>query len=132
LPAAGDRGLDHTHTWGRTYWGGALFFLLADLRIREQTANRVGLQDALRTILNRGGNNEANWEVRRTFEIGDAATGTKVLAELYNEMRAAPVAPDLADLWRRLGVKLTPDGAQFDDDAPLAGIRKAITAPPAS
>jgi hypothetical protein len=21
LPAAGDRGLDHTHTWGRTYWG---------------------------------------------------------------------------------------------------------------
>ncbi|MGH8699586.1 MAG: hypothetical protein ACREVR_00230, partial [Burkholderiales bacterium] len=56
LPAAGDRGLDNTHTWGRTYWGGALFFLLADLRIREQTANRVGLQDALRTILNRGGN----------------------------------------------------------------------------
>lgn len=25
LPQAGDRGLDHTHTWGRTYWGGALF-----------------------------------------------------------------------------------------------------------
>jgi len=23
LPAAGDEGLDHTHTWGRTYWGGA-------------------------------------------------------------------------------------------------------------
>ncbi|MGH6629882.1 MAG: hypothetical protein ACREB3_09150, partial [Burkholderiales bacterium] len=106
LPAAGDRGLDHTHTWGRTYWGGALFFLLADLRIREQTANRVGLQDALRTILNRGGNNEANWEVRRTFEIGDAATGTKVLAELYNEMRAAPVSPDLAELWQRLGVHM--------------------------
>src|SRR5262249_4089376 len=25
LPAPGDQGLDHTHTWGRTYWGGALF-----------------------------------------------------------------------------------------------------------
>jgi hypothetical protein len=23
LPEAGDQGLDHTHTWGRTYWGGA-------------------------------------------------------------------------------------------------------------
>ena len=22
LPQSGDRGLDHTHTWGRTYWGG--------------------------------------------------------------------------------------------------------------
>ncbi|HYM34055.1 MAG TPA: hypothetical protein VET48_01605, partial [Steroidobacteraceae bacterium] len=28
LPGAGDEGLDHTHTWARTYWGGALFCLL--------------------------------------------------------------------------------------------------------
>ena len=28
LPAADDKGLDHTPTWGRTYWGGALFCLL--------------------------------------------------------------------------------------------------------
>src|ERR1700683_5400195 len=28
LPAAGDEGLDHTFTWGRTYWGGALCCLL--------------------------------------------------------------------------------------------------------
>ena len=27
LPAPGDQGLDNTHTWGRTYWGGALFCL---------------------------------------------------------------------------------------------------------
>src|SRR5215831_1416683 len=31
LPETGDRGLDHTHTWGRTYWGGAMFCLLADV-----------------------------------------------------------------------------------------------------
>ena len=24
LPGPGDEGLDHTHTWGRTYWGGAM------------------------------------------------------------------------------------------------------------
>ena len=30
-PAAGDEGLDNTHTWGRTYWGGALFCLVADV-----------------------------------------------------------------------------------------------------
>ena len=24
-PREGDEGLDNTHTWGRTYWGGALF-----------------------------------------------------------------------------------------------------------
>jgi hypothetical protein len=132
LPAAGDRGLDNTHTWGRTYWGGALFFLLADLRIREQTANRFGLQDALRAILNRGGNNEAYWEVRRALDIGDAATGTKVLSELYDEMRASPVSPDLGEMWRRLGVHMQAGRATFDESAPFAGIRRAITAKPFS
>ena len=51
LPQAGDRGLDHTHTWGRTYWGGALFCLLADVEIRRQTNNAKGLEHALRGIL---------------------------------------------------------------------------------
>ena len=47
LPEAGDQGLDNTHTWGRTYWGGALFCLLADVEIHRQTKNRKGLEDAL-------------------------------------------------------------------------------------
>ena len=132
LPAAGDRGLDNTHTWGRTYWGGAMFYLLADVRIRERTGNRFGLQDGLRAIVAQGGSVEVAWDVRRTMAIADKATGTNVLTELYDEMRDAPVAPDLAQLWKRLGVKLTQDGAEFDDDAPLAGVRKAITASPAS
>jgi hypothetical protein len=34
LPRAGDRGLDYDSAWGRTYRGGALFCLLADIRIR--------------------------------------------------------------------------------------------------
>ena len=33
-PEADDKGLDHTPTWGRTYWGGALFCLVADVRVR--------------------------------------------------------------------------------------------------
>jgi len=36
---------------GTHYWGGALYCLQADVAIREQTANRVGLQTALRAIL---------------------------------------------------------------------------------
>ena len=128
LPAPGDQGLDNTHTWGRTYWGGALFYLIADVRIRERTGNRIGLQDALRAIVANGGNVEVSWDVRRTLAMGDKATGTHVLTELYDEMRAAPVSPDLAQLWGSLGVKLSRDSVEFDDTAPLASIRKAITA----
>ena len=43
LPETGDRGLDGTDSWGRTYWGGAMFCLLADVEIRKQTGNRVGI-----------------------------------------------------------------------------------------
>ena len=43
LPKEGDEGLDHTHTWGRTYWGGAVFCLLTDVEIRKRTNNRFGL-----------------------------------------------------------------------------------------
>ena len=35
LPQAGDQGLDNTGTWGRKYWGGAMFCLLADIEIRK-------------------------------------------------------------------------------------------------
>ncbi len=42
LPQADDRGMDHTHTWGRTYWGGAMFCLLADVQIHERTEQPPG------------------------------------------------------------------------------------------
>ncbi|MGB7940177.1 MAG: hypothetical protein WCF72_16375, partial [Pseudolabrys sp.] len=37
------------------------------------------------------------------------------------------VAPDLAALWRDLGLKLQGESLAFDDAAPLAAIRKSIT-----
>ena len=129
LPQAGDRGLDHTPTWGRTYWGGAMFWLLADVQIREATHNRKGLQDAMRGILAAGGNITEDWPIERVIETGDQATGTAVLAELYAQMKATAVHTDLDDLWRRLGVARKNGVVTFDDHAPLAGIRKAITAP---
>ena len=60
-PESSDQGLDRTHTWGRTYWGGALFCLVADVNIRRQTNNRYGLQDALRAVVGAGGTIDKNW-----------------------------------------------------------------------
>jgi hypothetical protein len=130
LPQAGDEGLDHTHTWGRTYWGGALFCTLADVEIRERTNNRHGLQDALRAILAGGGNIEATWLLERALMLGDRETGVPVLKELYQQMKAKAVQYDLAGLWNNLGVE--PFGeVSFNDRAPLAAVRRAITAVPA-
>lgn len=131
-PESGDQGLDHTHTWGRTYWGGAIFCLLADVRIRERTKNRKGLEDALRGINRGGGNITEDWEIDKALALGDKATGTTVLRDLYKEMRDKPAPVDLDQLWKNLGIGKKDGSVSFDDEAPEANIRKAITAPQSS
>jgi hypothetical protein len=129
LPQAGDQGLDNTGTWGRRYWGGAMFCLLADIEIRKATNNRLGLQDAMRGVLAAGGNHERDWPIERILSTADKAVGVDVLSRLHREMGPKPVTPDLASLWRDLGLKPQGENLEFDDTAPLAAIRKAITAP---
>src|SRR5271170_780805 len=127
LPAAGDEGLDHTHTWGRTYWGGALFCFLADVEIHRQTGNRKGLEDALRGILDAGGNITQEWPLEKALDIGDRATGVAVLRPLYDKMKDQPYKVDLPAMWTQLGIVQDGDKVRFVNDAPLAKTRDAIT-----
>jgi hypothetical protein len=129
LPRAGDRGLDHTPTWGRTYWGGALFWFLADVAIRTRTHNRFGLEHALRAINAAGGTNAVRWTFADVLAAGDAATGVPVLTELYAAMKASPHPVDLPALFKSLGVTVgnVRGRAKLDDSAPLAPIRRAIS-----
>jgi hypothetical protein len=126
LAASSAGGLDGAQDWGRVYWGGALYFLLADIRIRERTAGARGLPDALRAVVASDGNVEAMWPLPRVLTVGDGATGTTVLRELHDEMGHAPAKVDLDALFRRLGVRVERGVASLDDRAPLAAIRDAI------
>lgn len=127
LPQPGDRGLDLTPTWGRTYWGGAMFCLLADVEIRKRSANRYGLRDGLRTLVMGGNHYGVAMGLEETLRRADQATGTAVLAELYAGMKDQPVTPDLPQLWQDLGVDTAGRGVTLRDDAPLAAVRRAIT-----
>jgi hypothetical protein len=128
LPEEGDRGLDRTPTWGRTYWGGALFCLVADVEIRTRTNGTKSLDNALRAIVTADGNIAHAWPIDRVLDVGDAATGVRVLHEVYAKMSRDPAPVDLAALWSRLGVVPSGGGVTFDDGAPLAHLRKAMTA----
>jgi hypothetical protein len=131
-PQTGDRGLDRTHTWGRTYWGGAIFCLVADVDIRRETKNSKGLGHALRAILDAGGDIRHDWDILDALRVGDRATGTSVLESLYKKMKDKPVDVDLNALWADLGVKFDGVEVRFDDGARLASIRRAITGDPAA
>jgi hypothetical protein len=131
MPAAGDEGLDRSPTWGRTYWGGAMFCVLADVEIRRRTNDKRGLVDALRGVLSASGGIESDWPLDRALKAGDDAVGVPALEELYLKMKSTPMSPDLEALWKRLGVQKKGDDAALDDLAPEAAIRQAISARPA-
>ena len=127
-PQPGDEGLDNTQTWGRTYWGGALFCMVADVEIRRATKNKKGLQDAFRAIMDDKGTIAYTWPIAMIFKEGDQATGTHVLEDLYAEWKDKPVMVDLPKLWHDLGVEKKGDTVVFHDDAPDAAVRKTIIA----
>jgi hypothetical protein len=128
LPGPGDGGLDGTDSWGRTYWGGALFCLAAAVTLLERTGGRHSLDDALRAIVAAGGNITVRWPLERALRTGDAATGESALLDTYASMKDAPVQVDLGALWRKLGVVREAGGIRYDDAAPLAAVRRAIVA----
>jgi hypothetical protein len=128
LPAVGDEGLEKTHTWGRTYYGGALFCLIADIAIRVRTRGGKSLDDALRAIAGMGHGTAVQVDLGRALATGDAATGTDVLQGLYRTLAAAPGTVDLDAQWQALGIaRRQGGGLAYDDGAPLAWVRRAIT-----
>ena len=129
VPQPGEGGMNRTPTWGRTYWGGALFCLTADIAIRKKTNNRKGLQDALRAIVAAGGTIEKEWPLSKLLQIGDDATGTTVLIDMYRQWKDSPVQINLTELWNELGVRSSGRSILFESGTSLAAIRKGITAP---
>ena len=128
LPEAGDRGLENTHTWGRTYWGGALFCLVVDVAIRERTGNAKSLDDVLWAIGATGATDEVYWDIEQVLDTAERATGTPVFRDTYAKMALAPGNVDLVALFAALGVRKLDNSVVFDDHAEKAAIRRAITA----
>jgi hypothetical protein len=111
-----------------TYWGGALYALLADVRIRQQTRGARSLDDALRAALAREGDATHTARVNEFLRTGDEATGTHVLSGLHVGFVQQGEIVDLGALWRSMGLQIAKTGAvTLHDDAPLASIRRAIS-----
>ena len=128
LPQPGDRGLDHTPTWGRTYWGGALFALLADVEIqRRRRTGRPPGRAARDPRRGQYGDVLAARAVARDRRPGDRRARAR-RALRADEGSAGARRPRRAVA--RAGRRIEGRTARLDDGAPLAAARRAITAPP--
>jgi len=126
LPALTLEGLSRVSRSG-VYWGGALYMLLADIDIRERSQGRVSLDTCFRAILQAGGDTTQRWSRARVIQVCDAATGTGSMARLESLYVTQPGPLDIAALWRDLGVSVVDGILRFDDMAPKAYLRQAIT-----
>jgi hypothetical protein len=121
------RGLEHPDRYPDMYWGGALFCLLADARVRRESGGARGLEDGVRAVFEAGGVSSEVWTLARATELADRALGTPVLAELQAKYRDRGAPFDLDAFFRELGVSRTRKGeVRWDASAERAALRKAM------
>ena len=124
-PVAGDEGLDKTHTWERTYWGGALFSLVADVTIRERTNDTRSLDDALRAIQRKGGTVRAHWKIEAVLDDpGRLARLSRRAVERSRDFGWEATAERLAAVYE--AALTTPRRTSIDDADVLTGIPTAV------
>ncbi len=112
-----------------TYWGGALFALLADVAIRESSHGARSLDDAMRAALAVEGDATHAARVADFLRTGSAAAGDRELDAVYEAWAVRGESVDLDGLWHRLGLEVLTGGAvRLRDDAPLSAVRRAIAA----
>lgn len=127
-PELGEHGMDGTDRWGRLYWGGATFWLEAEIAIWEKSGGRRGLVDAMRAAASESGGNVVTWPPEQLMRTCDRACGVVALQPLYQRYSSERVIPDLSRIFERLGVRVSADDrVDFDPRAELAALTNRIT-----
>lgn len=130
LPAFTEHGLEAADDFRGIYWGGALACLVADVEARKREPRR-GLEAGLRALREAGGNACEVWSLSDAIATVDRALGAPTLAPIAAQHAAKGQPFDFEGLLRDLGVvRLARGNVRLSDKAPLAAIRRAITAKP--
>jgi hypothetical protein len=128
MRSADAAGMDGTREWGRLYWGGAIFWLKAEVAIFERSHGKHMLREALRAINRASGGNGVEWSPEEMMAVGDRATGTTALSDLYQTFSSRGIDVDLPSLFARLGVEADPQaGIRLNSKAELADLTRRIT-----
>lgn len=100
---------DRTGRTMRIYWSGALFFMKADLKLRELSNNKVGLNHILNKLNRCCELHEEMWSGSRLTAKLDELSESDIFSELYKEFREGVNFPEYEDTLNRLGVIVSKD-----------------------
>ncbi|HEY4220705.1 MAG TPA: hypothetical protein VGO62_05165, partial [Myxococcota bacterium] len=117
-------------TYQHAYWAGVAVVFLAEVEARKQGASVDDFVRAVRARFPVDDRPRGALELLAAIDDGSSHKGAiaaRALASVFGRYRTAPFPP-VDDALRALGVRRTPGGdVIFDDAAPLADIRRAIT-----
>ncbi len=115
----------------KIYWSGALLALMADVELRQRSAGRESLDDVLDRLQRCCLPAAEPWTGPQLFEKLDSFVEEPVFMPLYRQYADKEGFPDVAPLFRRLGIDIEDGRVALRDDAELAPVRDAITRSPA-
>ncbi len=113
-----------THAFRAVYWGGAAYFLMADVALRERTEGSRSL-DWLVTALTQHPPEKDVLTADELLAHMDALLGLDVMRPLARRILDENFPP-FRETLSRLGVREQDGRVALDDDAELSGIRRAI------
>ena len=130
LPAFTGGGLENANDFRGVYWGGAIACLVADVEARKRRLDS-GLEVGLVALRDAGANACEVWSLSEVIGAVDRALGAPTLSPIAKAHAPHGSPFDLHALFVQLGVNRDASGAvQLSDSAPLAAVRRAITAHP--
>ena len=125
--AAASRTMEATRRYTWVYWGGAAIALLADLALRQATDGERGLDAAMAHLHRCCARSPRAWSAAEVLAELDRWAARPWLVPLAERALAGTGFAELPASLADLGV--TDRDRALADDAPLAALRRAITAP---
>ena len=125
--AEDSRLLHRTHAYMRVYWGGAAIALLLDVDLRRGPEGK-SLDDALRAMREMELEDADEVSAEEWMERLDGWLGRPLFSRTAGACLASREFPPVEAMLADLGVSLRGGRAAFDDAAPGAAARRAMTA----
>ncbi len=110
----------------RVHWSGVLFWLSADVKLRENSNNIKSLDRALRQLKNCC--EDKQMSARDIMLKLDDITEENIFTPLFYEFRNSFAVPEYRSLLKKMGIEKKPDTASllFNNDASFSIFRKSI------
>lgn len=118
-----------SNTHMRVYWEGAAMMLLADIALRQESEGRLSMDFALAGLARCCLGPPREWSAQELFERLDELTGTSVFSRLLAVHVTSPEFPDLAAVYRALGLRVSDGRLEFLDSDPERALRDSIMGP---